>query len=141
MAEFKKTMDLWGKLENMRILLIDDDEIIRDSMGLFFRNKGCYLLAVETAYDGLGALKKERFDIILAEYHLQGMDGLEFIKLASRSHPNTINILITTYGCDDITSETLREGVHDFIQKPFSPKTIIESLALLIEKREEKSQQ
>ncbi len=133
-------MDQFSKLENKRTLLIDDDEIVRDSLGLAFRNKGCYLLAVETAEEGLEALKKERFDIIIADYSLPGMDGIEFLKLASRPYSNTVNILITGYG-DEIPSQVFMEGVHDFIQKPFSPKTIIESLALLIEKREEKSQQ
>jgi len=132
-------MDLFNRLENLKTLLIDDDEIIRDSLVLAFRNKGCYLLAVETAEEGLEALRKERFDIIIADYILPGMDGIEFLKLATRSHPNTVNIIITAYA-DDIASEAFSIGVHDFMQKPFSLEKLVESLVLSIEKREEKIQ-
>ena len=55
-------MDLFSKLKEMKILLIDDDEWIRDSMSIFFESEGCYLLALETAEEGIEELKKEVFD-------------------------------------------------------------------------------
>ena len=54
-----ETTDLFSHLKKMRILLIDDDEWVRDSLRLFFEAEGCSLLALETAEEGLAALKRE----------------------------------------------------------------------------------
>ena len=96
-------------------------------------------MAVETAEEGLDALDKERFDVIIADCILPGMDGLEFLRLASSRHPKTVNILITAYGGDELASKAIEAGAHDCIQKPFSPETLIESLGLLLKNGEEKT--
>jgi DNA-binding NtrC family response regulator len=120
----------------MKILLIDDDEWIRDSLGLYFEGEGCQLLALETAEEGIEALKKQDYDIIVTDYRLPGMDGLEFLKRIQDSHPQAIKILITAYGSEEVVSKAMRIGIHDFIDKPFTAKTIEDSLSRLIEKRE-----
>jgi DNA-binding NtrC family response regulator len=56
------------------------------------------LLALETAEEGVDALKSDSYDIIISDYRLPGMDGLEFFKLIGESHPNAIMILATAYG-------------------------------------------
>ena len=117
----------------MKILLIDDDEWIRDSLTLFFENEGCCLVALETAEEGMAALKKKSYDIIIADYKLPGMDGLEFFKHLQKSHPDVIKILITAYGSNGVVSEAFKLGIHDFIDKPFTSKTIESSLSRLIE--------
>lgn len=129
-------MKLFSKLRQMKILLIDDDEWIRDSLGLYFEDEGCQLLALETAEEGIEALKKQNYDIIVTDYRLPGMDGLEFLKRIQDSHPQAIKILITAYGSEEVVSKAMRIGIHDFIDKPFTAKTIEESLSKLIEKRE-----
>jgi len=91
-------MELFSKLKEMKILLIDDDEWIRDSMRLFFEGEGCHLLALKTAEEGLEALKSKTYDIIIVDYRLPGMDGLKFPKLIQGSNPNAKKILITAYG-------------------------------------------
>jgi DNA-binding NtrC family response regulator len=128
-------MDLFRRLKEMRILLIDDDEWIRDSLTLFFESEGCYLLALETAEEGIDALKKQAYDIIIADYRLPGMDGLEFFRQIEKSHPDVMKILITAYRSEEVVSEADRMGIHDFINKPFSSKTIEDSLSRLIETR------
>ena len=128
-------MDLFRRLKEMRILLIDDDEWIRDSLTLFFESEGCYLLALETAEEGIDALKKQAYDIIIADYRLPGMDGLEFFRQIEKSHPDVMKILITAYRSEEVVSEGDRMGIHDFINKPFSSKTIEDSLSRLIETR------
>jgi DNA-binding NtrC family response regulator len=136
-------MDLFNKLKRMEMLLIDDDEWIRDSLTLFFEGEGCHLLALETAEEGMEALKKKDYDIIIADYKLPGMDGLEFLRRIQDSHPDVMKILITAYGSEEVVSEAKRLGALDFIQKPFTSEAVEESLSRLIEnwKPKKKSRQ
>lgn len=129
-------MDLFSKLKKMKILLIDDDEWIRDSLRLFFESEGCYLFAVETAEEGLEKLKRYNYDIIIVDYRLPGMDGLEFLELINDSHPNALTLLITAYGSRDVFLKANKIGVNDLIDKPFTTKNFEESLSRLIENSE-----
>ena len=126
-------MDLFSKLKKMKILLIDDDEWIRDSLALFFEGEGCRLLALETAEEGIEAMKKQAFDIVISDYRLPGMDGLAFFRHVQKIHPSVMKILITAYGSEEVMSEASELGVHDFIDKPFTSETIETSLSRLIE--------
>jgi CheY-like chemotaxis protein len=119
----------------MKVLLIDDDEWIRDSLSLFLESEGCSLVALETAEEGLAEIKNQSYDIIIADYRLPGMNGLEFLKRADGTNPDRklIKILITAYGNDRVLSEVNKLGIHDFIAKPFSTKTIEASLSKLLE--------
>ena len=125
-------MNPFGTLKKMKTLLIDDDEWIRDSLNLFFKNEGCHLLAVETAEDGIKALKKQDYDIVIADYKLPGMDGLEFLKWTLGNNPNAFTILITAYINDQVVSEAKRIGVMELIEKPFTSEMIQASLSRLI---------
>ena len=126
-------MDLFSKLKKMKILLIDDDEWIRDSLALFFEGGGCQLLALETAEEGIEAMKKQAFDIVISDYRLPGMDGLAFFQHVQKIQPSVMKILITAYGSEEVMSEAGELGVHDFIDKPFTSETIETSLSRLIE--------
>ena len=103
-------MNLFNKLENIKILLIDDDEWIRDSMSLFFESEECNLLALETAEQGLKILKNENHDIIIVDYRLPDMDGLEFFRRIHESHSNAFKILITAYGSKELLSKGNRNS-------------------------------
>ena len=125
-------MNLFSRLKNMKILLIDDDEWIRDSMQLFFEGEGCHLLAIGTAEEGLKILGTQEYDIIIADYRLPDMDGLDFFKRIKETHPNSIKILITAFGSKDLFSKAMKTGIHDFIEKPFTSETIENSLSRLV---------
>ena len=127
-------MDLFSNLKKMRILLIDDDEWIRDSMGLFFDSQGCDFFALETAEEAIEELKNQYYEIIIADYKLPGMDGLEFFKKIVKSHPGVIKILISAYEPDNIPSKGLNMGIDDFIPKPLTSESILSSLSHLIAK-------
>ena len=131
-------MDLFRKLKEMEILLIDDDEWIRDSLSIFFEGEGCRLKALETAEEAMEALKLEGYDIIISDYRLPGMDDLKFLKRIQGSHPHAMKILITAYGSEGVYAEANRIGVQEFIEKPFTSKIIEDSLARLIKAHERK---
>jgi len=129
-------MDLFSKLKDKKILLVDDDEWIRDSLTMYFGTEGCHILAVETAEEGLELLKQEDWDIILTDYKLPGIDGLTFSKKIQEICPDAIKILITAYKSKEIVSEARSAGIQDLIDKPVTIKTIEDSLSRLLHGKE-----
>jgi len=126
-------MESFKKLKSMKLLLIDDDEWIRDSMTLFFESEGCRIIALETAEEGLNVIRSIRFDIIITDYRLPGMDGLEFIKRLPNSHTKAYKVLVTAYGNQDVFSEAQRIGVDECIPKPFTSDNLEALLQRMIE--------
>lgn len=133
-------MHLFDILRKMRILLIDDDEWIRDSLRLFFETEGCQLIALETAEEGLAALRQDSYDIIIVDYMLPGQDGIEFLKHIRNAHSDTIKILITAYKSEPVVSEAKKLGIQGLIEKPFTSETFFGSLSYLIKKREKREE-
>ena len=125
-------MDLLTRLKNKKILLIDDDEWIRDSMGAFFESEGCFFRAVETAEAGMAALQDQAYDIIISDYRLPGMDGMGFFRRIRSAHAGAIKILVTAYGDDQLVEEAAAVGVSDYIRKPFDMQDLENSLARLM---------
>ena len=128
----KMESHVYKKLREMKIMLIDDDELIRDSLALFFRGKGVHLSSFETAEKGLDELAKKDYDIIIVDYRLPGMDGVEFFKHVREKHQNTVKILITAYKDHKVDSEADKAGIQDIIEKPFTSKTIEQALSFRI---------
>jgi DNA-binding NtrC family response regulator len=100
-----------------------------------FANNGCSLQLAETAEEGLLAIQDQQFDIIISDLRLPGMNGLDFLKLTAVTQPQAVKFLITAYRDDHIFSEAIRLGVHEFIEKPFAVKVLINLLALSIKRQ------
>jgi len=124
-------MNYFDELKETKMLLVDDDEFIRDSLSIAFTNKGCCMQAAETAEEGLEAIKTARYDIIISDLRLPGKGGLEFLKAVRMAHPDTLCVLITAYRDTLVSSDASAIGIHDFIEKPFTVEALAESLAIL----------
>ena len=129
-------MGMYSKLKNVKILLVDDDKIIRDSLSLLFQSEGCHFTALESAEKGREALKTENYDIIVSDYMLPGISGLEFLKHVQESHPDALKVFITAYYSRDVFYEAIDIGVQDFIQKPFSVETLTVKLKEILGDRQ-----
>ena len=125
-------MDIFNKIKNLKILLVDDDEWIRDSLSLFFEAEGCNLLTFETAEEGMEAVKQQAYDIVISDYKLPGMDGLEFLRRVKEKQPNAFEILVTAYANCEIEKEANAIGVKDIIPKPFTSEDVETSLSRII---------
>ena len=73
--------------------------------------------------------------ILVTDYRLPGMDGLEFLRHIQDTQPHIMTVLITAYKSEDVVSEAVKLGIQDFIEKPFTTKTLEESLTRLVKKR------
>lgn len=121
-----------SRMKNMRILLIEDDEWIRGSLSLFFGGHGCHLRAVETGEEGLEAVSGEDFDLIIVDYRLPGIDGLEFLRRVHRTHPDIPKLLITAYGNKEVFAEAARMGARECIEKPLTAKMVERAISKLM---------
>lgn len=117
-----------------RILVIDDDEVVRDSC---FHILGRGARTIRTAEDGrkgLETLAKEHFDAVILDLKMPGMSGMEVLKRVSEEYPDIAVIVMTGYATIDCAVEAMKLGACDFIPKPFSS----ESLRLIVKRAMEK---
>ena len=127
-------MDLFRKLTGLKTLLIDDNEIVRDTLAMVFAYKKCFIKAVATAEEGLRALEEEGFDIIICDFSLPGINGAEFFRRVMAAYPDTVKVLISGYADENTVAQALEMGVDAFLKKPFSLFALLEQLAPLAEK-------
>lgn len=107
-----------------KILVIDDDESMRDSCEQLFAGQGS---AVETAENGDIGLQKHADlgpDVVLLDLKMPGKSGLEVLRELRRTDPGCTVIVITGFGTIETAVEAMKIGAYDFISKPFTPEEI-----------------
>ncbi|RJP60157.1 MAG: sigma-54-dependent Fis family transcriptional regulator [Ignavibacteriales bacterium] len=101
-----------------RILVVDDERSIRDSLNMILTDEG---YEVKSAADGEEALKfiaEENFDIIISDIKMPNIDGIELLNKASKISPSTFFVIMTAYASVNTAVEALRHGAFDYLIKP-----------------------
>ena len=102
-----------------RILIVDDEESIREFLEIMLKKEG---YEVSTAEDGLKAqelLKKKTFDMIISDLQMPHVTGIELLKHVKESYPDTVFMLITAFGTTETAVEAMKMGAYDYLTKPF----------------------
>ena len=107
----------------VRILIVDDDPIVCDSLAEFLRREGHEAATAYNAPEGLEALAEaERdgrpFALAICDVSMPGMDGMALLRQAGKSHPSVVVIMLTGYGTIESAVEALRLGASDYLTKP-----------------------
>jgi two-component system, NtrC family, response regulator HydG len=102
-----------------RILVIDDDEAVRDSMARMLRGAGYNVDTAPTGEEGVAAAKGNVFDVILSDMRMPGISGIEVLKRLRDQHVDSAFIVMTGFGTVDTAVEAMKLGAVDFVQKPF----------------------
>ena len=103
-----------------KILLIEDDETMRDGMSQVLKKAGHQVTDVSNGEAGVNLCRKEGFDLVITDQRMKGITGLEVLEQVKAIDEDTDAILITAYGNIDMAVEAMRKGAADFITKPFS---------------------
>jgi len=125
-------MALYHELRVKKMIIVEDDTLLKDSLSLYFRSKGCEVSAFENAENALEAMGKDRFGVVIADHRLPGMDGLTLLARTEEIAPDAIRILITGHPNTGMAEKANRTGIDGFILKPFTPEEIEETLYRLI---------
>ncbi len=122
------------------ILLVDDEEAIRQSVGEILRLEGYEVVPVASGEEALAALPKRSFDLVLLDLKMPGIDGIEVLHGINRISPDTKVILLTAHGSMESAIEALRQGAHDYLLKPSPSRVILSSIAKALARRSEQQQ-
>ena len=117
-----------------KILLIDDEEIIRRRLKNILTVDGYEVSVAENGEVGLEVFKKENPEIVVVDIKMPGMDGIEVLKQAKELSPQTEVIIITGHGVTESAVQALRLGAYDYISKPIN----IDELEIAINRALEK---
>ncbi|MGE5221855.1 MAG: response regulator [Omnitrophica WOR_2 bacterium] len=120
-----------------KILVVDDEEIMRRSLGDILRLEGYRVQTASSGEAALKALKRESFDLLLLDLKMPGMDGLEVLEEASHLAPDTMVILLTAHGSLESAIEALRHEAFDYLLKPASTEQILSSVASALARHKE----
>ena len=119
-----------------RILVVDDEAVVRESLREWFAEDGYPVDIAEDAREALKKIQEASWDILLVDIKMPGMDGLELQRKVKQIAPDAVVIIITAYASVDTAVQALKEGAYDYITKPFDP----DDLERLINKAAERQQ-
>jgi YesN/AraC family two-component response regulator len=105
-------------MKKRSVLIVDDEDIILASLG---RDLGLDIYRVETASSGEEALEKLRqgkFDLVISDYMMPGINGLELLKMVKSNDPHIVFIILTGYGDSVSTLRILENGADEMLLKP-----------------------
>ena len=107
--------------KKISILIVDDEESVRDSLYNWFVEDGFRVECAENAKQALTILESDQFDIILADIKMPGMDGLEMLRRIKAIKPDSVVIVMTAFATVDTAVKALKDGAYDYVTKPFDP--------------------
>jgi putative two-component system response regulator len=118
----------------VRVLVIEDDEVVRELVARTLADSGYRIRVAASAEEALELLRQDAFDLVLSDVNLPGMDGVCLSRILSQTHPAVPIVLITGFADVELARTALRYGATDFITKPFH----VNSLCIVVEQNIER---
>lgn len=108
-----------------RVLIVEDEEIVRDVLLKVLEKEGYEVDAVEAGEEALKALENQLYDLVLLDLNLPGMHGLNVLSAAPSTQTDAQFIVMTAFGTVDTAVEAMRLGAYDYINKPFRTEELL----------------
>ena len=129
------TLDKPNKvIENMKILIIDDERSIRNSLKEILMDEGYDVEVAENGMQGCEMVEKEKFSVIFCDIKMPGMDGMEVLDRIRTMGADAAVVMISGHGDIDTAVECIKKGAFDFIQKPLDLNRILITIKNATEK-------
>jgi len=109
-----------------QILIVEDDEAMREFLCQAISRSGYYVEAVQDGTEALRRVEESHFDLLLTDIRMPGLDGLELARLVRRRYPNLSVLLVTAYVQDALGATDLDGAGVDVLSKPFNLSELID---------------
>lgn len=118
----------------VRILVVDDEEIIRAMLFDMLSNTGYKVKTARDGQDAISQIENSPFEIVITDLKMPGMDGMELLQRVQKINPDICVLIITAYSTVESAVSAMKQGAYDYICKPFE----LEEMKVIIEKAVER---
>ncbi|MEM6960143.1 MAG: HD domain-containing phosphohydrolase [Myxococcota bacterium] len=121
--------------ETARILVVDDEKVIREILADFLSIEG---FEVRTAEDGSAALlelSRNHYDLVLSDLKMPNMGGLELLGAIQKHAPQVVTVIMTGFGTVETAIDAMKRGAYDYILKPFKVEEVVHTIRRGLEKQ------
>ncbi len=118
-----------------QILLVDDDERLRNAAGKVLAAEGYRVASAECGREALDMLKESSVALLISDLRLPDLDGIALLKQVRELRPEAEVVMITGHGSVEKAVEAMRLGAYDFIQKPLDSSALLKTVAKALEKQ------
>jgi CheY-like chemotaxis protein len=116
----------------VRVLVVDDVPIVLTSLRRLLERAGFHVAAAESGAAALAHLAKEPADLVVADFMMPGMNGIELLREVAQRWPRTRRAMLTAQADEDLLEQALADGLlHAAFQKPWNNKGLVEALKAL----------
>jgi two-component system, response regulator RegA len=128
------TMGNGDKARNIRILLVDDEEGFVTILAKRMSRRNFEVTTAGSGAEAIKILRHQDFDIALLDYKMEGLDGLEVLKIFKMMAPDLPVIILTGHGGQEAAAEGQKYGAADYIRKPHDFEELIQKIQLTLKK-------
>jgi DNA-binding NtrC family response regulator len=122
-------------LEPPRVLAVDDEEVVCESIRRVLSQEGYHVTTTTSAREGVELIRKEVFDLLLLDIKMPDIDGIEFLRETRAVSPETEVLIVTGYATIETAVEAMKLGAFDYLEKPVSPPQLIVAAARALERK------
>lgn len=120
-----------------KILVVDDDVHVRMMLEAILESEGYSVVLAQSGPEALAMMKEEQPSLVLLDYMMPGMNGLDVLREIKKTHGQTKVIIVTGHGNEKLSIEMLKSGAADYIQKPFAMDQLLSSIKRVLSVRTE----
>jgi formate/nitrite transporter len=124
-------------VETRTMLVIDDEAIVRESCRRIFSEHGFDVTTSASARDALQQVSTTRFDVILCDWKMPEMDGVDVVEVLDKRSPDTAIIMISGYPSLERATDVMKRGAMDYVPKPFTPEEIVGAVTRAMSRRKQ----
>jgi len=119
----------------MRILIVDDEEVLRDVLDAVLRREGFDIIAAASGEEALNVLDSEEVDLVILDVMLPGISGIDTLRAIRIANPNLPVIVITAFSSIDGAIDAMKQGAFHYIPKPFKNEEVVLTVNKALEQR------
>lgn len=122
-------------MEDGKILVVEDQDAMRESLVIAFKDEGYQVEAVASGEEAMQRLNNNVYDLVVTDLKMKKVDGLEVLKAVKNANSSTEVVLITAYGTIVTAVRAIRDGAYDYVTKPFRHQEILRVAKKALEKK------
>jgi response regulator RpfG family c-di-GMP phosphodiesterase len=121
--------------EAPRILIVDDESVIREILADFLSMEGFWVRTAEDGSAALVELSRTHYDLVLSDLKMPNLGGIELLEAIRKHTPNVVTVIMTGFGTVETAIDAMKRGAYDYILKPFKVEDVVHTIRRGLEKQ------